>query len=250
MPAASAAPRCAASIPSKIDLQRLLAYVHPVILDACSRRVIGWALERTLGDERQTLVGQVRSSRDLAICSWPDHFPRSSNTSGTSTAWGSRLNLCPERPKNSSKQVISSAVRLYSFPRHMSNAEAQRAELVLDFGHLALPTRRELAEEVGRFYERHYDSLYRYLILSGSTQEEACDLLQEGFLRLWEHAITRNRIERPRSWLVRCTISASISNGGHGARLAVRPKGRWSCLSRGEAQVSKSNYCEASGTRA
>jgi RNA polymerase sigma factor (sigma-70 family) len=68
---------------------------------------------------------------------------------------------------------------------------------------LALPTRIELAEEVERFHEQHYDSLYRYLVLSGSTQEEACDLLQEGFLRLWEHAINRNRIERPRSWLIR-----------------------------------------------
>jgi len=61
----------------------------------------------------------------------------------------------------------------------------------------------ELAEYVSGLYEHHYSTLYRYLILSGSTAPEADDLIQEGFLRLFRHLGSGQQVDNPRSWLLR-----------------------------------------------
>jgi RNA polymerase sigma-70 factor, ECF subfamily len=59
------------------------------------------------------------------------------------------------------------------------------------------------ADEVEAFYEQHYHSLYRFLILSGCPADEAPDYLQEAFIRLYKAVRDGSRIERPQSWLVR-----------------------------------------------
>jgi RNA polymerase sigma-70 factor, ECF subfamily len=58
-------------------------------------------------------------------------------------------------------------------------------------------------DEVEAFYEQHYDSLYRFLILSGCPPDAAPDYLQEAFIRLYKAVKEGSRIERPQSWLVR-----------------------------------------------
>jgi RNA polymerase sigma-70 factor (ECF subfamily) len=60
-----------------------------------------------------------------------------------------------------------------------------------------------LAAYVSGLYEEHHGSLLRHLILSGSSAPEAEDLIQEGFLRLFRHLGSGQKVDNPRSWLLR-----------------------------------------------
>jgi RNA polymerase sigma-70 factor (ECF subfamily) len=60
-----------------------------------------------------------------------------------------------------------------------------------------------LADYVSALYEAHHGSLFRHLILSGSTAPEAEDLIQEGYLRLFGHLGSGHQVDNPRSWLLR-----------------------------------------------
>jgi RNA polymerase sigma-70 factor (ECF subfamily) len=77
------------------------------------------------------------------------------------------------------------------------------AHLTLELSQAGLNRNAKAGSESLRLYEEHYESCYRFLILSGSSVDESLDLLQEGFLRL--HTSLRNgvHIENPRSWLIR-----------------------------------------------
>jgi RNA polymerase sigma-70 factor (ECF subfamily) len=61
----------------------------------------------------------------------------------------------------------------------------------------------QLAAYVSGLYEEHHSNLLRHLILSGSTEAEAEDLIQEGFLRLFRHLGSGQQVDNPRSWLLR-----------------------------------------------
>jgi RNA polymerase sigma-70 factor (ECF subfamily) len=61
----------------------------------------------------------------------------------------------------------------------------------------------QLAGFVSGLYEEHHGSLLRHLILSGSTEAEAEDLIQDGFLRLFRHLDSGKQVDNPRSWLLR-----------------------------------------------
>jgi RNA polymerase sigma-70 factor (ECF subfamily) len=76
----------------------------------------------------------------------------------------------------------------------------QAAELPLSLQTFSLPTLKDVVEKL---YRENYEGLYRYLVLSGSSEADARDFLQEGFVRLWECLKGGKRIERPRSWLIR-----------------------------------------------
>jgi len=61
----------------------------------------------------------------------------------------------------------------------------------------------KLAEQVERLYDDHYPSCYRFLVFTGSSPDEAVELLQEGFLRLHQTLKSGGRLENPRNWLIR-----------------------------------------------
>jgi RNA polymerase sigma-70 factor (ECF subfamily) len=61
----------------------------------------------------------------------------------------------------------------------------------------------QLAGYVSRLYEELYARLFRHLVLSGSTAAEADDLIQEGFLKLFRYLGSGQKVDNPRSWLMR-----------------------------------------------
>ncbi len=70
----------------------------------------------------------------------------------------------------------------------------------------AMTGRREscgCVEVVEGLYQEHYESLYRYLALTGSSPADADELAQEGFLRLLRELLGGKEIRNPRGWLFR-----------------------------------------------
>lgn len=59
------------------------------------------------------------------------------------------------------------------------------------------------AIRIEQYYSEHRDPLHRYLIAAGCRREDAPDLLQEGFLRLFQQLHNGESIQKPRSWLIR-----------------------------------------------
>jgi RNA polymerase sigma-70 factor (ECF subfamily) len=60
-----------------------------------------------------------------------------------------------------------------------------------------------LDEKFQELYDRQYESCYRFLVMTGSSPDDALELLQEGFLRLYEGLRNGLRLENPRNWLFR-----------------------------------------------
>ncbi len=61
----------------------------------------------------------------------------------------------------------------------------------------------DLTDHVERLYEQHYEPVYRYLILTGSSRADSDEILQEAFLRLLRFNAAGNAIAEPRNWLIR-----------------------------------------------
>lgn len=70
----------------------------------------------------------------------------------------------------------------------------------------------DLAARVTGLYEEHYARLLRHLILSGSTEAEADDLIQEGFLRLFRHLSEGRSVDNPRWWLLKVMHNLRIDD--------------------------------------
>jgi RNA polymerase sigma-70 factor (ECF subfamily) len=79
----------------------------------------------------------------------------------------------------------------------MSSAGLTLRSCALPIGH------RELGERIEQLYDEHYPSCYRFLVFTGSSPDQALELLQEGFLRLCQTMKDGARVENPRSWLIR-----------------------------------------------
>jgi RNA polymerase sigma-70 factor (ECF subfamily) len=62
-----------------------------------------------------------------------------------------------------------------------------------------------LQQVVEALYCEHYDALYRYLVLTGSSAADADEFVQEAFLRLLRELRHRECIRKPRQWLFRVT---------------------------------------------
>jgi RNA polymerase sigma-70 factor (ECF subfamily) len=60
-----------------------------------------------------------------------------------------------------------------------------------------------LEEQVQCLYDEHYAACYRFLIMTGSSADDALELLQEAFLRLIERLRNGEKVESPRNWLFR-----------------------------------------------
>jgi RNA polymerase sigma-70 factor (ECF subfamily) len=61
----------------------------------------------------------------------------------------------------------------------------------------------ELTRYVSELYQEHSRSLFRHMMLSGSSAAEADDLIQEAFLRLCRHLGSGQQVDNPKSWLLR-----------------------------------------------
>jgi RNA polymerase sigma-70 factor (ECF subfamily) len=78
-----------------------------------------------------------------------------------------------------------------------------RSDLTLLSGGITFPKRAALDEQVQELYDEHYASCYRFLMMTGSSADDALELLQEAFLRLCETLRSGARLDNPRNWLFR-----------------------------------------------
>jgi RNA polymerase sigma-70 factor, ECF subfamily len=77
------------------------------------------------------------------------------------------------------------------------------ADLTLGSCSFGISRSETLGERVERLYDEHYPSCYRFLVFTGSSPDEAVELLQEAFLRLHQTLKGGSSLENPRSWLIR-----------------------------------------------
>jgi len=75
--------------------------------------------------------------------------------------------------------------------------------LIFDASFPETATRTSCADEVETFYVQQHASLYRFLVASGCDPDDVPDLLQEGFVRLFQQLRAGRRIDAPRNWLIR-----------------------------------------------
>jgi RNA polymerase sigma-70 factor (ECF subfamily) len=83
------------------------------------------------------------------------------------------------------------------------DAQGGAAELSIEAAGMALGARQELPDQIEQLYHDHYQSLYRYLLLSGCDPADAGEFLQAAFLRLVRFLRDGKSIEKPRHWLLR-----------------------------------------------
>lgn len=62
-----------------------------------------------------------------------------------------------------------------------------------------------LQQVVEALYLEHYDALYRYLVLTGSSAADADEFVQEAFLRLMRTLPRTEGVRDPKQWLFRVT---------------------------------------------
>jgi RNA polymerase sigma-70 factor, ECF subfamily len=83
------------------------------------------------------------------------------------------------------------------------NIGGEGTAIPLEIREFAASAQMELTDHVDRLYEEHYETLYRYLILTGSSRVDADEVVQEAFLRLLRAAAAGSAIREPRNWLLR-----------------------------------------------
>jgi RNA polymerase sigma-70 factor, ECF subfamily len=71
---------------------------------------------------------------------------------------------------------------------------------------MEIPASKErpgLLQLVEALYQEHYDAMYRYLVLTGSTAADADEFIQEAYLRMLQTLQRGEGIRSPRHWLFR-----------------------------------------------
>jgi RNA polymerase sigma-70 factor (ECF subfamily) len=58
-----------------------------------------------------------------------------------------------------------------------------------------------LADRVARLYEESREEIYRYIVMLGIPREEAQEICQEAFLRLYRALSNGQQIDNPRAWV-------------------------------------------------
>lgn len=76
------------------------------------------------------------------------------------------------------------------------------AGLSLSASALVRPQKMTTHEQVEQLYQELYSPVYRYLVLTGSVAEDADELTQETFLRLFRSLHAGQRLEKPKQWLI------------------------------------------------
>lgn len=85
------------------------------------------------------------------------------------------------------------------YTRHIPNGTS--AGLVME-----IPAGRETAgllQAVEALYEEHHHAIYRYLVLTRSSADDADEFVQEAYLRLLQMLLRGESIRNPRHWLFR-----------------------------------------------
>jgi RNA polymerase sigma-70 factor (ECF subfamily) len=75
---------------------------------------------------------------------------------------------------------------------------------------LCIDNKTELLRYVEGLYDEHYLSLYRFLLLQGCQPNDADDYLQESFLRLLRFLKRGDKVDKPKSWLLRVLHNLQI----------------------------------------
>lgn len=76
------------------------------------------------------------------------------------------------------------------------------AGLSLSASALVRPQKVTTHERVEQLYQELYSPVYRYLVLTGSVAEDADELTQETFLRLFRSLHAGQKVEKPKQWLI------------------------------------------------
>jgi RNA polymerase sigma-70 factor, ECF subfamily len=63
-----------------------------------------------------------------------------------------------------------------------------------------------------QFYDRHYDTIYRFLISRGMSHDEASDLAQKAFLMIWEKRQDIDESKSLRSFLFRIAYTRMLNH--------------------------------------
>jgi RNA polymerase sigma-70 factor (ECF subfamily) len=99
-----------------------------------------------------------------------------------------------------------------------SNKVGQVPSIPIEVPSFAVPTRRDIADQIDRFYQDNYAPLYRYLVLTGSTSGDAHDVIQEAFFRLLRFLRAGSGIDKPRNWLLRVCHNIRLDEKRRGNR--------------------------------
>ena len=107
----------------------------------------------------------------------------------------------------------------------------ESADLLIDIGGERARGRRvSLEEQVARFYERHYETFFHFMVTSGCSADDAREYVQEGFLRLFEFLKSGKRIEKPRNWLFRVLYRLRVDGHRRTSRESESPLASWEAL--------------------
>lgn len=85
----------------------------------------------------------------------------------------------------------------------MSTESECRATTALALGLSASEGQMSLEEQVARSFERWRDPIYRYLMGAGAAPNEAEDITQEAFFRLFRTLLSGQNVQNVRHWLFR-----------------------------------------------
>jgi RNA polymerase sigma-70 factor, ECF subfamily len=91
-----------------------------------------------------------------------------------------------------------------------ANTSGEQATLSIELRCLTTPSPKDLIHQFDQLFETHYDPLYRYLVLTGSAQIDADEILQEAFLRLLRSMSVGKHISKPREWLFRVCYNVRL----------------------------------------
>jgi RNA polymerase sigma-70 factor, ECF subfamily len=97
----------------------------------------------------------------------------------------------------------------------MSTESDFRMATALALGLSASEEQMSLEEQVARSFERWRHAIYRYLTSAGATPNEAEDITQEAFFRLFRTLLSGKRIENAHHWLFRVAQNLLVDRGRH-----------------------------------
>lgn len=82
----------------------------------------------------------------------------------------------------------------------------------LDEQELSLSIKNGDRKAFRNFYDRHYDSIYRFLVSRGMSHDEASDLVQKAFLMIWEKRTDIDETKSLRAYLFRIAYTRMLNH--------------------------------------
>jgi RNA polymerase sigma-70 factor (ECF subfamily) len=113
---------------------------------------------------------------------------------------------------------------MFPFPRR---AAGRSADILGLFNDRAATTPMSVTAALERYFEDHYEAIYRFLRSCGAVEAMAEDLSQEAFLRLHHHLAENRPTQNVRAWLFRVAYRMWIDRLREGQREATAPGSAW-----------------------